>query len=106
MRTHSESGLLHLGIMSAPQTGSISTSEEIHTAIKPAEQTSSESKNDDLTPSISSHLAEHVLLWHTIQQQLATNLLIHQRQDNPATITNPLQFMSSSLARSFQQFTK
>ena len=88
MRTHSESGSC-LPVSSADQAGNVSASEDTSVNSDPSVAPKPEEEHLIVPP----RLADHVLFWHTIQQQLATNIFVQQQQQH-AQQMNPLHFMS------------
>jgi hypothetical protein len=94
MRTHSETDSCHTDT----HTDKISTISVVeHSDVKTEGISISEGKPElesCLAPT--QHLANHVLFWHTIQQQLATKLLIQQQQQ---VQLNHLHIKSSPITR-------
>lgn len=104
MRTHSEPEPFH-SVTNVDQADNTSVSEDAVTVVKSEPVSSAPPKPDEehcLVPPMTPRLADHVFFWHTIQQQLATNIFVQQQQQQQQTQINPLHFMSSTLTRPFK----
>ncbi len=102
MRTHSESGSC-LPNISVDRVGNVSEDTSVNSESFSSVATRANMKPEEeqhLVPSITPRLADHVFFWHTIQQQLATNIFVQQQQHSqmnsihysPSSVTRPLKF--------------
>lgn len=98
MRTHSESGSC-LPNISVDQVGNVSEDTSGNSKSLSSVATRANMKPEEehpLVPSITPRLADHVFFWHTIQQQLATNIFVQQQHHSQM---NSIHFTSPSLTR-------
>ena len=102
MRTHSETDSCHPDT-NADQTSNSSVVKE--STIVQSEGISFSDRKPELENCLlpTPRLADHVLFWHTIQQQLSTKLLLQQQQQ--VQMKQHLHFVSSPFSRS-QKFSK
>ena len=100
MRTHSEAGSFH-SALNGDHLESVSASEDGSHSVKAEPAPSVTQTVEDghcIVPPLPTRLVDHVFFWQTIQQQLATNILVQQQQAQ----INPLQLMSNPLNRPFK----